>query len=159
MSVARDDFIGVGWTFPIQVDAKTGRIALSRHERDIEEAIRTILGTSPGERVMRPLFGSELAEAVFSINSATTAARVESYVREALRYWEPRINVIAVTIVYGRESAVSLMPYDPETAFRMMSNPDTDALMLIDVRYRIRATNDERNLVFPFYTIPGEAGP
>ncbi|MCC6626334.1 MAG: GPW/gp25 family protein [Chloroflexi bacterium] len=155
----RDDFIGVGWAFPIQVDAKTGRIALARHERDIEEAIRIILGTSPGERVMRPLFGSDLAEAVFSINSATTAARVESYVREALRYWEPRIEVIAVTIVYGRESAINLMPYDPEAAYRLLHNPDTDALMIIDVRYRVRATNDERNLVFPFYTIPGEEAP
>jgi hypothetical protein len=154
--MARNDFIGVGWAFPVQIDPKTGRIALARQERDIDEAIRMILGTTPGERVMRPLFGSDLAEAVFSINSATTAARVESYVREALRYWEPRIDVVAVTIIYGRESAVSLLPYDPEEAFRLLNSPDTDATMFIDIRYRVRATNDERNLVYPFYSIPGD---
>jgi phage baseplate assembly protein W len=155
MSVARDDFLGVGWAFPVRVDPKTGRIALSYHERDIEEAIRIILATSPGERVMRPRFGSDLAEAVFSVNSATTAARVEEYVREALTFWEPRIEIIAVNIIYGRDSAAQLMPFDPEAAFRLMSSPETEALMLIDIRYRIRATNDERNLVYPFYTIPG----
>lgn len=156
MSVMREDFTGVGWAFPVRVDPKTGRIALSYHERDIEEAIRIILSTSPGERVMRPLFGSDLSEAVFAVNSALTAARVESYVRDALRYWEPRIEVVAVTIVFGRDSALDLMPHDPEMAFRMLNNPDTDALMLIDIRYRVLATNDERNLVYPFYTIPGE---
>lgn len=156
MSVRNQDFIGAGWSFPIQVDPKTGRIALARDERDIEEAIRMILATSPGERVMRPQFGSDLAEAVFSINSASTAARVEEYVRDALARWEPRIDVIAVTIIYGRESAKRLLPFDPDEAVRLLNSPDTDALMLIDIRYRIRAINDERNLVYPFYTIPGE---
>jgi uncharacterized protein len=156
MTIARDDFLGVGWAFPVRVDPKTGRIALAYRERDIEEAIRIILATSPGERVMRPRFGSDLAEAVFSVNSPSTAARIEEYVREALAFWEPRIEVVAVTIVSGRDSAARLMPYDPEAAFRLLNSPDTDALMLIDIRYRVRATNDERNLVYPFYTIPGE---
>jgi phage baseplate assembly protein W len=156
MSVTNQDFVGTGWSFPVRVDPKTGRIALSRGDRDIEESIRMILATSPGERVMRPRFGSELAEAVFAVNNATTAARIEGYVREALVRWEPRIDVVAVTIVYGRESALELMPYDPETALRRLSNPKTDAILLIDIRYQSRATNDERNLVYPFYSIPGE---
>lgn len=156
MSVTNQDFVGTGWSFPVRVDPKTGRIALSRGDRDIEEAIRMILATSPGERVMRPRFGSELAEAVFAVNNATTAARIEGYVREALLRWEPRIDVVAVTIVYGRESALELMPYDPEMAMRLLTNPNTDAIMLIDIRYQVRATNDERNLVYPFYSIPGE---
>lgn len=156
MSATNQDFLGSGWSFPVRVDRKTGRIALSHRERDIEESIRLILGTSPGERVMRPLFGSRLAEVVFAANSAATAATVEEYVREALGMWEPRIEVVAVTVVYGRDSAQQLLPYDPETAVRLLNNPTTDALMLIDIRYRIRATNDERNLVYPFYTIPGD---
>jgi hypothetical protein len=156
MSVRSQDFVGAGWAFPLRVDPKTGRIALSYDARDIEEAIRMILGTSPGERVMRPQFGSDLANAIFSINSAATAAHVEDYVRDALALWEPRVDVIAVTIVYGRDSAQNLIPFDPDTAMRLLNSPDTDAMMLVDIRYRIRATNDERNLVYPFYTIPGE---
>lgn len=115
-----------------------------------------ILATSPGERVMRPLFGSDLANAVFAINNASTAADVEEYVRDALARWEPRIEVIAVTVVYGRDSAARLLPFDPDTAMRLLNSPDTEALMLIDIRYLVKASNDERNLVYPFYTIPGE---
>ena len=32
---------------------------------------------------------------------------------------------------------------------------DTDSVVTIEVDYRLRATNDRRNLVFPFYIIPG----
>lgn len=156
MSIVSQDFLGSGWSFPIRVDPKTGRIALSRRERDIEEAISIILGTVPGERVMRPLFGSRLAEAVFALNSAMTATTVEGWVREALAYWEPRIDVLAVNVISGRDDARKLLPYDPEEAYRLQHRAHTDALMLIDIRYRVRATNDERNLVHPFYTIPGE---
>jgi len=156
VSVKGQDFLGAGWSFPVKIDPKTGGISLSYHERDIEEAIRIILSTTPGERVMRPQFGSDLADAVFSVNSATTATRVEGYVRDALARWEPRIDVVAVNVIYGGDSAKQLFPFDPELAIRLLNNPDTDSLMLIDIRYRIRATNDERNLVYPFYTIPGE---
>ena len=156
MSVNRQEFVGAGWSFPVRVDPKTGRIGLSHEVRDVEEAIRIILATSPGERVMRPLFGSDLANAVFAVNSAATAADVEEWVRAALARWEPRIDVIAVTVVYGRDSAMRLLPFDPDTATRLLNSSDTDALMLVDIRYLIRAINDERNLVFPFYTIPGE---
>ncbi len=156
MSVNRQEFVGAGWSFPVRVDPKTGRIGLSHEVRDVEEAIRIILATTPGERVMRPLFGSDLANAVFAVNSAATAADVEEYVRAALARWEPRIDVIAVTVVYGRDSAIRLLPFDPDAAVRLLNSPDTEALMHIDIRYLVRATNDERNLVFPFYTIPGE---
>ena len=60
-----DEFIGRGWAFPLRTDA-TGGIALVSREREIEEAIRLILGTSPGERPMRPEFGCRIHEYVFS---------------------------------------------------------------------------------------------
>lgn len=50
------DFLGVGWKYPVNPDA-TGKIAMSKHEEDIRESILIILGTSRGERVMRPDFG------------------------------------------------------------------------------------------------------
>lgn len=128
-----DEFIGRGWAFPLRVDA-TGGIALVAREREIEEAIRLILGTSPGERPMRPEFGCRIHEYVFSPADSATATALGNEVRSALRRWEPRIDVedVAVTI-------------DPRDA----------ALLYIDIRYAIRTTNDRRNLVFPFYVIPG----
>lgn len=129
-----DEFIGAGWAFPLRTDS-TGGIALVSREREIEEAIRLILGTSPGERPMRPEFGCRIHDEVFAEANAATAGRIATDVRDALRRWEPRIAV--------EDVVVTLDPIDPSTLF-------------IDVRYTIRSTNDRRNLVFPFYTIPAE---
>ena len=129
-----NEFIGVGWAFPLRTDS-TGGIALVSREREIEEAIRLILGTAPGERPMRPEFGCRIHDEVFAEADNATAGRIATDVRDALRRWEPRIAV--------EEVVVTLDPTDPSTLF-------------IDVRYTIRSTNDRRNLVFPFYTIPAE---
>src|SRR5215469_4879101 len=89
---AMADFQGVGWAFPVGVDAR-GRIGLARPERDIEEAIQIILLTPRGQRVMRPEFGSRLHELIFAPNNATTAGLAVYYVEDALGMWEPRIRV------------------------------------------------------------------
>ena len=128
-----EQFIGRGWAFPLRVDA-TGGIALVSREREIEEAIRLILGTSPGERPMRPEFGCRIHEYLFASADSETASAIGAEVRSALRRWEPRIDVADVEVTIDR------------------ANP---ALLYIDVRYSIKATNDRRNLVFPFYVIPG----
>lgn len=128
-----EGFIGRGWAFPLRVDA-TGGIALVGREQEIEEAIRLILGTSPGERPMRPEFGCRIHEHLFAPADSETAGAITGEVRAALRQWEPRIDVEDVVVTFDtREST----------------------LLYIDVRYAIRATNDRRNLVFPFYVIPG----
>jgi phage baseplate assembly protein W len=137
------DFLGSGWKFPPQLDAQ-GRIALVHQEEDIEEAIQMILRTDKGERPMRPEFGSELFRLYFAPNDAATGGLARRYVREALARWEPRIEVIEVrTEADQQDPNQPLQQYDP-------------AKMLIHIRYRVRVTNSERNLVFPYYTIPGE---
>lgn len=127
-----EEFVGAGWAFPVRTDA-TGGIALVSREREIEEAIRLVLGTAYGERPMRPEFGCGIHDYVFAPLDATTAGRISYEVRAALRRWEPRIDVTEVRVSYDST--------DSSTLF-------------IDVRYVIRGTNDPRNLVFPFYTIP-----
>jgi uncharacterized protein len=129
------DFLGTGWAFPVDVDAH-GRIALARQELDIEQAIRIILLTPKGQRVMRPEFGCQIHDLIFAPNDATTAGLAAYYVEEALGMWEPRIRVQEVTA--GPD------PNDP-------------GRLLVEVRYEIKATHDSRSLVFPFYRIPGEA--
>jgi Bacteriophage baseplate protein W len=129
-----DEFVGRGWAFPLRTD-RSGGIALVSREREIEEAIRLILGTAPGERPMRPEFGCRIHDEVFAEADAATAGRLATAVRAALRRWEPRIDVDEVTVTL---------------------DPDEPATLYIDVRYSIKSTNDRRNLVFPFYTIPAE---
>ena len=128
-----EEFIGRGWAFPLHTDA-TGSMALVAHEREIEEAIRIILGTSPGERPMRPEFGCRIHEYVFAPADGATAAAIRGDVKAALRRWEPRIDVDDVSVSFDARDV---------------------AVLYIDIRYVIRRTNDRRNLVFPFYVIPG----
>lgn len=128
------DFLGAGWKFPPRLDSR-GQIELIHQEQDVEEAIRIILMTNVGERPMRPEFGSELFRLQFAPNDVTTGGIAGRYVKEALARWEPRIEVLSV----------SAGPND--------RNPSQ---LLIEIGYRIRATNSDRNLVFPFYLIPGE---
>lgn len=128
------DFVGAGWAFPLATDA-TGGIALVVREREIEEAIRLILATAPGERPMRPEFGCRVHDHVFAPINAATAGAISNDVRSALEQWEPRIEVLEVLVSFDRAEAGTLY---------------------IDIHYSIRGFNDPRNLVFPFYTIPEE---
>ncbi len=131
--MAERGFLGVGWQFPIGVGTgpdRIARIAVSAYERSIEESIRIVLGTSPGERLMRPNFGCDVNRLVFALNNTSTAGLAMFHVREALEKWEPRIELLAV---------------DAEP------DPDSADTMLIRIDYRIIATNTEHNLVYPFY--------
>ncbi|WP_163541674.1 GPW/gp25 family protein [Occultella kanbiaonis] len=132
------EFIGAGWSFPLRFD-RTGRIALVRETREIEEAIRLVLATSPGERPMRPEFGCAIHDYVFAPANAATAGDIAYVVRVALERWEPRIDLEDVVV---RFDAVD------------------DGVLYVDVVYSVRGTNEPRNLVFPFYVIPthDEAG-
>jgi len=127
-------FLGRGWAFPLTVNRRGG-ISLINEEEDIEAAIKMILLTSKGERVMRPTFGSSLNDFVFATNNKSTHGLVAYEIRDALRMWEPRIDLTDVLV--GPHAEV-------------------DHCILIDIRYTVKTTNDERNLVFPFYIIPGE---
>jgi uncharacterized protein len=137
MSAASPDFLGVGWSFPVRRDPPLeGDIAFSGHEEKIREAIWIILATAKGERVMRPDFGAGVHELVFGLSDSTTAGRIADEVRDALVRWEPRIDVLDV--------AVEPMPGQANA-------------LLISIDYRVRATNNLFNLVYPFYLERGLA--
>ncbi len=127
-------FLGTGWAAPFGVDGRGG-VNLVSGDRAIERSILTILSTAKGERRMRPQFGCGIHDLVFAPNDPTTAGLIQSQVLEALGWWEPRITVKGVDV-------------EP--------SQDDDGLLLIDIRYTIKATNADRNLVYPFYLIPGE---
>jgi phage baseplate assembly protein W len=130
----QSDIIGRGWSFPPRLDHR-GRISTVGGPAEIEQAIRIIITTIPGQRVMRPEFGCRLHELVFAPNDAQTAGLAERYVRDALGRWEPRIDLDEVIA---------------------QPDPDFPARLLITTRYTIRATHNSRSLVYPFYLIPEE---
>ena len=122
-------FIGSGWSFPIEVDGG-GQVVLAGDDDKVRQAIELVLRTSPGERVMRPGFGCGIHELVFDTISDELLGKIDSAVTSALQTWEPRIDVLGVGT---RE--------DPEDPTRL----------LIEIDYRVRTTNSRFNLVFPFY--------
>ena len=128
------ELLGTGLSFPLSVD-RTGGIALVAGEQDIDQAIEIILSTAPGERPMRPEFGCGVHDFVFDTIDAATVGRLETEIRSALDRWEPRIDVQTVDFDLDHMG---------------------DGQLLINIGYRVRSTNHERNLVYPFYVIPAE---
>lgn len=127
------DLIGSGWAFPAEI-TPGGSVRLVGGGEEIDAAIRMILGTAPGERVMRPEFGCAMWESVFAPVNASTLGLIEQNVREAILRWEPRVELTEVSASPGEDGAV----------------------IEIAIGYQLKATNDHRNLVYPFYTIPPE---
>lgn len=114
----------------------TGSIAMTSGTLGLDDAIRVVLMTAPGERLMRPQFGCRIWDLVFEPITANLLGLIAQAVREALAQWEPRIEVEDVTPVQDEKQ------------------PGT---VQVAIRYRVKATNDRRNLVYPFYVIPREA--
>ena len=130
LDVERKDFLGRGWSMPVELDPRTGLVATVAYEADIRQSILIILETAPGERVMRPNFGCGIHEMVFAAVDSTVLQRIRSLVEEALRRCEARIEVLGVTV---DEDATS------------------EGVLNIELEYRVRKTNQVGNLVFPFY--------
>jgi phage baseplate assembly protein W len=128
----RADFIGTGWSYPLGVRSN-GTIAVADGTSKLEQAMHIILTTYPGERPMRPEFGSRLRDYIFEGATDENSGQISTVVTQALQRWEPRVDVQNVVVT-------------PIT--------EVSGLLHIEIFYLVRATNDERNLVFPFYTIP-----
>ena len=128
-----DSFLGTGWQFPIRVNGRGG-LSYSSGERDIAEAIWSILATDPGERIMRPEFGCPIQRSVFAPNDAAARSAIADSVQRALIRYEPRIDVVDV---------------------RVETHPETPSTLLIHVDYSIRANNAFHNVVYPFYIAEG----
>ncbi|HCH61365.1 MAG TPA: hypothetical protein DFR83_01075, partial [Deltaproteobacteria bacterium] len=89
----RKEFLGRGFAFPFHFDPAGGGVALSEYEENIRQNISIILGTQPGERQMLPAFGCRIHELLFAPNNGYAGQMAAQYVEEALRRWEPRIDV------------------------------------------------------------------
>jgi uncharacterized protein len=125
------DFIGRGFPFPLRIDAR-GSMVLVGGTEALERSMAVVLSTAPGERPFRPAFGCAIWELMFEPINDNTMGLMEMYVEEALRRWEPRVDVEDV---------------------RCTPNPENGEVQ-IDIDYVVRQTNDRRNLVYPFYMIP-----
>jgi hypothetical protein len=123
--------VGRGWSFPPKLDDRD-RLEMTEDDVDIRQAMRIIINTALGERVMRPEFGCRIHELIFDPCNGETAATAARYTREALTRWEPRVRLEEVN-----------------------AHPEYNSgAIVIEIIYEIKGQNDRRNLVFPFYLTP-----
>lgn len=123
------DFLGRGIAFPMGADAY-GALRVATHEDSVSQAVKLILGTAVGERVMRPDFGCRIHDLVFHPVNPNTCSMVTLYTREALTKWEPRIEDVQV---------------------KAYPDPTQENTILINIQYRVRRTNNMTNMVYPFF--------
>jgi phage baseplate assembly protein W len=123
------DFTGTGWAFPVR-PGLGGGLEYTSGAANVEQSLLLLLRTVQGERVMRPTFGTKARDLVFAPGSVQNLRLLETTVREAIRDFEPRVQVDRVNAAL---------------------DPDDDITAIVDVDYRIRQTDTRDNLVFPFY--------
>jgi uncharacterized protein len=123
------DFLGTGWRFAVDVD-RTGTVSLSSHDENIRESIFIILGTAPGERIMRLDFGCQVHDLIFWPNNGATCALAALYCEEALEKFEPRITNVKAKArqATGEQNKI-----------------------LVEIEYTVVSNNTTRNMVYPFY--------
>ena len=132
MNSNKPSFLGTGWGFPPFFDRVNHVVRLVSDAEDIAESIRTILNTTPGERIMQPTFGCHLSRLVFEKIDAAMIAELNHMVYHALLDFEPRVNFISAT---------------------MLDREELDGILHIAIDYSIVMTNTRHNLVFPFYLL------
>jgi phage baseplate assembly protein W len=121
-------FLGRGWNFPV-LPGESGGLGYSEGPDKVQQSIRIILETEPGERVMRPAFGAGLRRYLMKPNQEATRALIRHDVEQALASQEPRIDVTEVRADPGE---------DP-------------SLVLIRIAYVHVRDNRPGNFVYPFY--------
>lgn len=128
--MTNQNFLGRGWTFPPTFDRRSGEVEMLSAEADIRSSIEIILTTQVGERVLRPDFGWQRDQWLFTSLTTTAATTIEREIRTALLYFEPRIDLNQVTL--------------------RLPDPGVGRVE-VSIDYTVRQTNTRNNLVFPFY--------
>jgi phage baseplate assembly protein W len=95
--MARNDY-----AFPFRIDPASGQAAQSPYGTHVDEMIRQILLTEPGERVDLPEFGCGLRRLLFAPNSDALQATTQLLVQQSLARWlSSQIQVVSVTVSSG----------------------------------------------------------
>jgi len=137
-----NEFIGRGWRFPILPD-ETGSLGWCDGQPNVEQSLKVLLLTAVGERVMRPTFGTETPRLVFAPGSEQYLRRLEQTIQEAVRDFEPRVDLLDVRAEPGTS--------DPGTMPDASSVGRAEARVTVSISYKVRRSNSRFNLVFPFY--------
>lgn len=139
-------FLGTGWAFPPAFGAGGAQVEMVSDAEDIEQSLRILLSTQPGERVMQELFGCDLRSVLFEQVDQGLINRITRLVGDAILYHEPRIRLERITVTES-----------PLVSGVLIASPEM--ALLLNIHYTVRSTNSRYNLVYPFYleeaAVPG----
>lgn len=128
--IKKENFLGTGWSFPPSFARQGKHIELSSGNEDVEQSIRILLSTLPGERVMREDFGCDLSRYSFSSVNMGTITGIQESLSRSLNMYEKRIRVSSIYIDVDSE------------------NPER---LSINLEYFLLETNTIHSMIFPFY--------
>lgn len=128
------DFLGRGWSFPPQFDVIHKSVMMTENVDDIRNSLSILLSTIVGERVMNVSYGCNLEPYVFESMDTTTITILKDKITTAILFFEARIETERI---------------------HMNTERLWEGLLLIEIDYKIRATNSRYNFVYPFYKEEG----
>ena len=91
--------------YPFRFEGR-GQTAVADDDRHIRDLIEQLLFTNPGERVMRPEFGSGLGQLIFASNSPELATAVQFLVQGTLQQWLGDLIAVEQVQVAAQDSAL-----------------------------------------------------
>lgn len=132
------DFLGQGWTFPPGFDVSSRATLMVKDLDSIISSLNVLMGTTMGERLMQPQYGTSITEYFFRNVDASIATLIQTNILDAIIGFEPRIAANKVTVDTSRM---------------------TEGILLVTIDFTVRTTNSRNNIVFPFYIKEGNLIP
>ena len=138
MAVIKTDkqFLGTGWGFPPVFNKSTNAMSVEMvsNEQDINESLRILLGTAPGERLMYPTYGCGIKRMVFEKIDESMITALKDTIARAVLFFEPRITLNSIDV-------------DLSDQF--------NGCVRFCLNYTVRTTNNRSNIVYPYYINEG----
>ena len=131
---ADSQFLGTGWAFPPSFDWRSKEAVLVSQVQDIEQSLRILLGTVPGERVMQPAYGCGIKRMVFENVNESTVTEIKDIVAKAVLFFEVRITLHEIDIDLTDIAS---------------------GVLRLKLDYTVRTTNTRTNMVYPLYLREG----
>jgi uncharacterized protein len=129
-----NSFLGRGWSFPPSFDLVSGRVKMLEREEDVASSLEILLSTIRGERIMLPQYGCNLDELLFESLDTRIKTLMKDTIESAILYYEPRIELETV---------------------KLDDSQELEGIVLIEIVYRVKATNSRFNFVYPYYKLQG----
>lgn len=118
-------YLGVGLKYPTELIG--GSVQYVSGLSLVQQSITTILNTPKGTKFLLPEFGSRLRELIFEPNDEVLEDLLGTFIYEAIRDWEKRVEYI-------------------KTTFTQHNN-----VTFCEITYRVLASNEVDSFVYPFY--------